>query len=88
MKEDLFHHVIQQGTLLSNIIEELPKVVGEWRETRGTQSRPSDPIYESARLKVAPLTPSLFSRIPVRTQKIPQSHPSDPLNWYLDFCVS
>ena len=63
-------------------------VVGKRRKTRGTQSRPSDPIYESAWLKVAPLTPSLFSRIPVRTQKIPQSHPSDPLNWYLDFCVS
>ena len=27
MKEDLFHHVIQQGTLLSNIIEELPNDV-------------------------------------------------------------
>lgn len=27
MKEDLFHHIIQQGTLLSKIIEELPNDV-------------------------------------------------------------
>lgn len=42
MKEDLFHHVIQQGTLLSNIIEELPNDVAPnfmvWRVGRSKKS--------------------------------------------------